>query len=75
MSGNDPLISAANDLNLMPEDSRTMADTWMANCPSGRQHRVYLELRKGLFTCPWCARRGNAEELKDWVRTVKSDAD
>jgi hypothetical protein len=74
-SNETPLIEYLRLQNLSPEPSGNNPNSWMANCPCGGQHHIYVVTTEDTWGCGYCKRKGKLPELKIWLAEIKIKKD
>ncbi len=64
------LIRVARELGLNPRATGKYPDQWIARCP-GKHHHIYITTTEKLWFCGYCGRKGEAEELRAFVKERK----
>ena len=64
------IIDVARALHLNPWPEGSSPYNWLARCPD-TNHSLMISSKSEQFGCGYCARRGNAEDLKAFVRERK----
>lgn len=64
---NHPLAVYCEQEGLNPRPTRGASSQWLANCPRGRSHSIMLELETGTWGCGYCCKKGELEQLKEWM--------
>lgn len=65
------LITYLEAQGLSPRPSGHNTVSWLANCPSGRNHPIKLVTTTDEWECGYCRRHGKLPELKAWLSDLK----
>ncbi len=58
------IVKTAEELGLHPRPDGRSPYSWVATCPTHPGHPILIDTESGIFGCPYCCRKGGAEELR-----------
>jgi len=70
-----PIIRYLKAVDIPTHPSGNNPNSWVANCPCGGQHHIYIVTIEDTWGCGYCKRKGKLPELKQWIQEIRIKKD